>query len=89
MAYKYLSISFLGTYSNMIKFFDTKGWTYEIKNVGHNKLLLKVSEELTEEIQFFKNSVLDEVSQEKILAVRKNFYLKGEHHLRGRVYQDQ
>jgi hypothetical protein len=73
MVHKYLAIEFTGSYSNVLKFFEAKGWTFEIKNVGNNRLLLKISDELAEEVVFFKNTIVDEVNGDKISTVKISF----------------
>ena len=45
MSFKFHSIDYLGSYSNIQKFISTWVWNYEVKNVGGNKLFLKFSEE--------------------------------------------
>jgi hypothetical protein len=62
MSSKYLSIEFQGTYQNMLKFFNSKEWDFEAKRINNNKVYVKLSEELSEEVKFFENTPTDDTT---------------------------
>lgn len=68
---KYLSIEFVGNYSNISKFFTAKGWEFEIKPVGANKLFLTVSSDLVEEVQFFVGMEIDDITKDRITNIKE------------------
>lgn len=53
---KYLSIEFEGSYPNLMKFFESKEWTFETKKIASQKIFVKVPEELADEVKFFESS---------------------------------
>lgn len=69
MTTKFLTIQFTGEYGDIVKFLDSKGWTYEIKIIGHNKLLLKINEESAEELELLRGHSIDKFNEVKITDV--------------------
>ena len=87
MVFKYLSIEFSGSQKNVLKFFELKNWNFEVKNVGTRKIFLKIEEDLVDEIKFFKNMEIDELSGSQILTVKKIYLFLGRSHPRIRICQ--
>jgi len=67
---KYLSIEFEGPASNLSKFFESKGWNFEIKNIFPHKIFVKVSDELADEVKFFEGTPIDDSKEDKITTIK-------------------
>jgi len=101
MSFKFYSVEFLGTYSHIQSFFCDRGWNYEIKNVGGNKLFLKISEESIEELNYCVGMTFDDPHSGKITGMKEisenefqNFSENGfeiihDHHHENKLAKDQ
>ena len=101
MSFKFYSIDYLGTYSNIQNFLSPRGWNYEVKNVGGNKLLLKISEESVEELFYCVDMTFDDSNTGKITGMKdisenefQNFSENGfeiihDHHHENKLAKDQ
>lgn len=66
---KYLAIEFIGSYQTIVKFLESKGWAFDAKPVAQNKLLLKISDDSSEEVKFFTDTLIDNSKEDKITSV--------------------
>ncbi len=71
MSSKYFSIEYSGLYSNVQSFLISRGWSAEVKNVGGNKLYLKISEDSVEELKYCKDMELDDLKGGKINQIKE------------------
>jgi hypothetical protein len=57
----YFSIEYTGSSFGFTKFIELKEWNVEIKHVGANKVLVKTSADVAEEILFFNGSEINDM----------------------------
>ena len=65
----FISLEYTGSYSNLMSFFDSKGFKFDVKPVSPNKILIKLSEEQADELKFFKGNALDD-KEEAITSIK-------------------
>jgi hypothetical protein len=70
MSSKYFSLEYTGTYPNLQSFLTTRGWSAEVKNLGGNKLFLKLSEDSVEELRYCIDMESDELKGGKIIRIK-------------------
>ena len=56
----YLELTFSGDYKKILEFMEGKEWKYMQKRVSPNKIYLEVTNDVNEEMSFFKGSAVDE-----------------------------
>src|SRR5690348_13921156 len=71
---QYLAIQFEGQYSSLLDFFNSKEWKFEIKNIGNNKIFVKLPEELVDEIKFFESPDATSSQMTKITTISEEEY---------------
>lgn len=71
MSSKFFSLEYTGTFANIQSFLTTRGWNAEVKNVGGNRLFLKLSEDSVEELKYCKDMELDELKGGKICQIKE------------------
>jgi hypothetical protein len=64
MSSKFLSVEFKGNIRELNNFFQSKGWTFETKNVSDNKILIKVPTDLVEEVMFSQDMPFDDRNED-------------------------
>jgi hypothetical protein len=72
MSSKFLSVEFTGTLQGVNKFFESKGWTFETKHISPNKILVKVPEDLVDEVTFFQGTPFEDENGENTITSFKN-----------------
>lgn len=68
---KYVSIEYTGPYSSLVKFVESKDLKFEIKPVSSGKALIKISDDLLDDVFFLSDAVIDEVKHEKINIIKE------------------
>ena len=68
----YFSIEYTGSTSGFTKFIEQKEWNVEIKQVAANKVFVKTSSDIAEEILFFNGSDINDMGG-RIERVKLNF----------------
>ena len=71
MSSKYYSVEYTGTYLNIQKFLTTRDWNSSVKNVGGNKLFIKLSENFVEELLYMRDMDMDELKGERINLIKE------------------
>lgn len=56
----YLELTFTGDYKKILEFMEGKEWKYMQKRISPNKIYLEVTNDVNEEMSFFKGSAIDE-----------------------------
>jgi hypothetical protein len=68
---KYVSIEYSGPYSSLVKFIESKDLKFEIKPVQPGKALLKIADDLLDDVFFLSDAVIDETKNEKINVIKE------------------
>jgi hypothetical protein len=57
----YFSIEYTGSSFAFCKFIESKEWNVDMKHVGANKVFIKTSSDIAEEILFFNGSDINDM----------------------------
>ena len=66
----FISLEFTGSYSNLMSFFDSKGFKFDVKPVSPNKILIKLPADMVEDLTFFTGNPLDEKEELMITSIK-------------------